>query len=74
MNLSPFRAKPVGAVRTKSVTARTIVIGHNTMILLVGWVKGCLQFRPPSSVGRSPQRAGSVRRVCGGVADTHAGI
>ena len=41
---------------------------------IVGWVKGCLQFRPPSSAGRNPQRAGSVRRVCGGVADTHAGI
>ena len=35
--------------------------------------RGCLQFRPPSYAGRSPQRAGSVR-VCGGVADTHAGI
>ena len=28
----------------------------------------------PTPAGRSPQRAGSVRRVCGGVADTHAGI
>ena len=28
---------------------------------IVGWVKGCLPFRPPSSAGRNPQRAGSVR-------------
>ena len=36
---------------------------------------GCLQFeKSPSPAGRSPQRADSVRRMCGGVADTHAGI
>ena len=34
----PRRAKPVGAVRTKSVTARTMAIAHNTMISRVGWV------------------------------------
>ena len=31
--------------------------------------RGCLQFRPPSSAGRNPQRSGSVRRVC--AAGTH---
>ena len=44
LNLSPCKAMPVGAVRTKSVTARTIIIGHNTMILRVGLVKACLPF------------------------------
>ena len=36
---------------------------------------GCLQFEKSSSpAGLIPQRAGSVRRVCGGIADTHTGI
>ena len=35
---APSRAKPVGAVRAKSVTARTMAIAHNTMISRVGWV------------------------------------
>ena len=42
----------------------------------VGAVRRCLQFSriSPSLAGRTPQRTSFVRRVCGGVADTHAGI
>ena len=38
--------------------------------------KNRLQLKnpPPLQGAQRPQRADSVRRVCGGVADTHAGI
>ena len=32
------------------------------------------EYPPPLQGAQRPQRADSVRRVCGGVADTHAGI